>query len=1085
MLCLAKRPLIFVAIMFVGDLLSISAYGQLGTGTVNGTVFDSTGAVIPGTSLTLANVETNEKRTIKTNADGHYSVPEVPYGRYSLTAEAPGFGSVTRENIEVSVGAQLTVNLTLAVGGSSISVEVQSTVEAQVNSTSGEQSTLVDQKQMRDLPLNGRNFEQLILLSPGVQPAPAATQSSAYGRSPSYSISGSRPEGQLLLLDGANIQGFWNRGTGASIIGTSLGVEAIAEFQTVVGIYGAQFGGNGSVINAVTKSGTNKLHGSAYDFLRNSVFDARNYFDPLSGPPSFRRNQFGGSLGGPIRKDKTFFFINYEGLRQQLGATNIANVPDQNAHNGLLPCAIAAGYVCGTNGLANVGVSTKVAPILALFPLPNGNLFPGTGSGQFTGVANKPANENYVHGRLDEVFSAKDTFSIRYVSDNGDLIDPFPSFTTPGFPEVSLQRNRFLTLENKVVVSPKLLNTQRIHFTRSTDGAQQQSLNPAYAPFQFVPNQQYGNLNLQSLNPSGLPNLGFGPGFQTPFRQIQNKIVGQDDTYVVVKSHQIQFGIDVTHVQTTQSVNIFGAGQFTFPTLSSFLTATPSLGIVALPGSDDSRTGQELDISPYVQDDWKVNSKLSLNLGLRYEFVTNPTEKDGKFHAIINPATDTGFTSVPHAFGSNPSLKNIDPRFGFSYTPFGQKTALRGGFGLFHNPIGARSYLTFYNVSAPYSLRTILNPSFPSPFSGGLVGAPSLNSGIYYDGTTTPYQMESSLGIQQQLNHDTVLTLSYVGNEGRHLFAARDGNPVVAATCPCTDPANPAAASLPVGTTYFPVPTRGYIRANKNFGSLNYSPSSGTSHYNSLQITLAQQLSHSIRYQINYTWSKAMDYSSLLNSVEEQNGTSLIQNPYNVTADYGPSAYDMRHVGTANVIYVLPSLRENRLLSGWEATLLAQIHTGSPYNVIAGFDRANINNPNDLQRLNQVGDPNRAGTVPANPTCAAPTRVHTASQWYNPCAFTLQPAGTFGNERRDQIYAPGLQNYDVAFIKNTRIPEISEDFSVEFRAELFNIFNHTDLGFPNFTAITSATGGYSSAAGSIISTTETSRQVQFALKFLF
>ena len=1080
---LAQRPLIAVMVFLIG--LVISAHAQLGTGTVNGAVVDSTGAVVPGTALTLTNSETNARRSTKTNADGNFSMPEVPYGRYTLTAEATGFGPATRKNIEVSVGAQLTVNLTLAVGTSSVSIEVQSTAETQVNSTSGEQSTLVDQKQMRDLPLNGRNFEQLILLSPGVQPAPAATQSSAYGRSPSYSISGSRPEGQLLLLDGANIQGFWNRGTGASIIGTSLGVEAIAEFQTVVGIYGAQFGGNGSVVNAVTKSGTNQFHGSAYDFLRNSVFDARNYFDPLTGPPSFRRNQFGGSLGGPIRKDKTFFFINYEGLRQQLGETNIANVPDQNAHNGLLPCAIAAGYTCGPTGLANVGVSAKVAPILALLPLPNGTLFAGTGSGQYTSVANKPANENYVHGRLDQVFSARDTFSIRYVSDNGDLIDPFPSFTTPGFPEVSLQRNRFLTLENKYIVSPRLLNTQRVHFTRTSDGAGQQFRNPAYAPFQFVPNQQYGNLNLQSLNPSGLPNLGFGPGFQTPFRQIQNRVVGQDDTYVVVKSHQIQFGIDVTHVQPTQSVNIFGAGQFTFPTLATFLTASPSLAIVALPGSDDSRTAQELDVTPYIQDDWKVNKKLSLNLGIRYEFVSNPTEKDGKFHAIINPATDTDFTAVPHAFGSNPSLKNIDPRFGFSYTPFGQKTAVRGGFGIFHDPIGARSYLTYYNVSAPYSLRSIVNPSFPSPFSGGLVGAPSLNSGIFYNGTTTPYQMESSLGIQQQLNHDTVLTISYVGNEGRHLFAARDGNPVVAETCPCTDPANPAAAGLPPGTMYFPVPTHGYVRVNKHFSSLNYSPSSATSHYSSLQTSLVQQLSHSVRYQINYTWSKAMDYSSLLNSVEEQNGTSLIQNPYNVAADYGPAAYDMRHVGTANVIYVFPSPRDNRLLSGWEATLLAQFHTGSPYNVIAGFDRANINNPNTLERLNQVGDPDRPGTVSANPTCVAPTRVHTASHWYNPCAFTLQPAGTFGNEGRDRFYAPGVQNYDVSFIKNTKIPEISEDFNVEFRTEIFNLFNHTDLGFPNFTAITTATGGYSSAAGSTISTTQTSRQVQFALKFLF
>ncbi len=1088
---------------------SVSIYAQLGTGTLNGTVIDATGAAIPGATLTLTDTGTNAVRTTVADKRGHFSMPDVNIGRYRLAATSSGFGTATKEGIEMTVGAQLTVDIPLAAGSDSTTVDVSSDVQDEVNSTSGEQSTLINPTQIRQLPLNGRNFEQLILLAPGVQPSTGSPRNAVYGRSPSFSISGARPEGQEEILDGANIQGYWNRGGGASIIGTSLGIEGIAEFQTLTGLYGAQFGGNGSVINAVTKAGTNDVHGSAYDFVRNSAFDTRNYFDPLSGPPSFRRNQFGASLGFPIRKSRTFGFVNYEGVRQQLGEVLVSNVPNVNARAGYLPCTLNAvnAAVCKPSGttaapnpalnayLQNYGVATAVAPFLALFPQVNG-ADNGDGSGRLTSVQPNPANEDYFQARVDQYLSAKDNLAFRYVSDNGVLVEPFPGLLVPGFPEVSIQRNRFATVEEKHVFSPRLLNTARLHFTRTGIAARQQGENPTFAPLQFVPGVQYGALFIASLLPSGSAAQGFGPSIQGPTRFIQERYAIQDDAYLTVRSNQLQFGIDVTSTLTNGQINLFEAGQYTFPNLSSFLTSTPSAVVYAAPGSNGERNSRDISASPYLQDDWKVNGHLTVNLGLRYEFVTNPIEANNKFVVLMNPATDKAFVPASHPFGSNPSLKNFDPRFGFSYVPGNGRTAIRGGFGIYHNLIDARTYEAPQDLTGAYSLKVVAGGTVPFPNPQlGFAGAPTSPSNVYYNGTTTPYQMQSSLGIQQKFDNFTVLTLSYVGNEGRHLFFPVEGNPPVSQICPCVDPFNAAAAALPAGTRYFPVPgATGYVRGNRSFGSLTFDPSSGTSHYHAMQMSLVRSLNHGVQFQVNYTWSKAMDYSSLTNPAELLNGSTVLENPYDHRLDYGPSAFDTRHVGNANLVYQLPKHGDNVFVNGWEATLLVQLRTGTPYNIVNSFDRANFNNGQEIQRPNLVGNPNLPGPVAANPTCIAPTAIHNKQNWYNPCAVALQPIGTFGNERRDQFVAPGFKNADIALVKNTRI---RENVNLELRGELFNLFNHTNLGFPNLVAIQGAPAtpantailplliSNNPVAGTFNNTNGTSRQAQFALKLLF
>ncbi len=1097
----------FLFLFFV--LAARPLLAQLGTGTVNGTVTDPSGAAIPGAALTLTDTGTNATRKIVADRRGHFSIPDVNVGQYKLEASASGFGTATKQGIEVTVGAQLTVDLPLAVGSGNTVITVSTDVQNEVNSTSGQQSTLINPQQIHELPLNGRNFEQLILLAPGVQPSSGSPKTALYGRSASFSISGARPEGQAELLDGANIQGYWNRGSGASIIGTSLGIEGIAEFQTLTGIYGAQFGGNGSVINAATKSGTNTIHGSMYDFIRNSVFDTRNYFDPASGAPSFRRNQFGGSIGFPFRKDRTFGFLNYEGVRQQLGQVLVSNVPNVNARAGYLPCTIGAPATPAClavqpgapapppsgRGLQNYGVNAAIAPYLALFPLPNGT-DNGDGSGRLTSVGANPANEDYFQTRLDQYLSGKDNLAFRYVSDNGTLVDPFPGLIAPGFPETSIQRNRFATIEEKHTFSPRLLNTARLHFTRTAFAARQGYKNPAFAALQFLPNVQYGALFIASLLPSGSASQGFGPSIQGPTRFIQSRYAVQDDAYLTVHSHQLQFGIDVTSASTNGNVNLFQAGQYTFPNLSTFLTNAPSAVVFAAPGSNGERNSREIDVNPYIQDDWKVNNHLSVNLGVRYEFVTNPIEANGKFVALPNPATDTAFVSVQHPFGNNPSLKNFDPRVGFAYVPGNSKTSIRGGVGIYHNPLQARSYNAPQNLTGAYQLQVVAgsNVPFPNPLLGR-AGAPTASNNLFYNNTSTPYQMEYSLGIQQQMDAFTVLTVSYVGNEGRHLLFANETNPPVSQVCPCTDPFNPAAATLAPGTRYFPLPgATGYVRLNRSFGSLAFDPSSGTSHYHALQTSLVRSLSHGVQFQVNYTWSKALDLSSLANAAELINGSTSVENPYDRRLDYGPSAFDTRHVGNANLVYQFPKHGNSRLANGWEATLLAQLHSGTPYNIVDGFDRANFNNGTAIERPNLVGNPNLPGTVAANPTCVAPSSVHNKAHWYNPCAVMVQPVGTFGNERRNQFVAPGFKDFDLAVQKNTRI---REGMNLEIRGELFNLFNHTNLGFPNLVAIQGAPAtpaniaalpfivGYNPVAGTFNNTNGTSRQAQFALKLLF
>ena len=405
--------------------LSPMALAQVTSASLSGTITDSSGASVPDTTVAIKNTETGLSRTVSSDGQGRYTAPDLPIGAYEIQASKTGFQSAVRQGVVLTVGSAPVIDFQLNLGQVGETVNVSGSV-SEVETTTAAVSSLVDQQQMRELPLNGRNFEQLILLAPGAATYPAAGTSSLVGRSATYSISGARPEGYAILLDGEDQQNWWQRGSGAAVTGTSLGIEAIAEFQTLTNTYSAEFGGNGGVINAATKSGTNQIHGSAYDFLRNSAMDARNFFDGAS-PPPFRKNQFGGSVGGPIKKNKIFYFGNYEGIRQLLGTSTPVFVPSASSHAAAAP---------------------NVQPIIALYPLPTTDL--GNGTGTLTEVANQVAHEDYFLGRLDYNISDKDAIFGRYLSDVGTLVNPS---AIPLWPVTDLTHNQFATLNERHLFS--------------------------------------------------------------------------------------------------------------------------------------------------------------------------------------------------------------------------------------------------------------------------------------------------------------------------------------------------------------------------------------------------------------------------------------------------------------------------------------------------------------------------------------------------------------------------------------------------------------------------------------------------------
>ncbi len=1087
-------------------LLVSSAWAQQ-QAAIMGTVSDRTGAAVAGATVMVRSVETGAARTVLTDMNGYYSAPSLAVGGYEIRIEKSGFRPLLRTGINVAVGQQAVVNAVLEVGEVKEALTVSAEVPL-VNTTSASTSGVIAERQVKDLPLNGRSFDQLIYLQPGVAVATAAGSSPNQGRGTKFSVAGARLTSNLFMLDGTDIndsQNFTPGGAGGQLPG----VEAIREFQVITHNAPAEFGRSmGGIVNAASKSGTNSLHGDVYEFVRNSMFDAKNFFDDPNSPiPLFLRNQFGAAAGGPIKKDKLFFFANYEGLRERLGVSKFGFVPDNNARVGIIDGNQTA-------------VNPAVLPYLNLYPKPTGpSLGHGVATVQFS--QKQPATINYFTGKVDWNVSAKDSMFARYTGDFSSKLRQDAADHRLGlFAEDERHPNQYVSLQATHVFSPTKVNVARFGFNRSVMLVDLFNQGNVPASLSFIPGQPFGRLNV-----AGWTTLGATINDPRDFHM--NSFQPGDDLGITYGKHTIKLGGIVERFQwNTASFNRIG-GDYSFDSITNFLLGAPKSVVVPFPGSFPNRGIRAILVGSYVQDDYRAFQNLTLNMGLRYEVTTVPTEVKGQMWFLTDPANTSIQTTQP--FAGN--RLNFAPRFGFAWDPRGNgTTSVRGGFGIYYDQIVLNQFLNLFdrNPSPDFQhgwLTATLNCSkppcsqsvvpFPNPLSAAqLVAQFSLQDAVY-KAFQTPYSYQYSLTVEHQLANHLMASVAYVGSRGKHLVERYDANTPIPIVLPggtqCNigvpvDPVNNPI--LPAGTLCTPTTTTvvngvtkvtNAPRRNPTWLDLQTRSMTGVSYYDSLQVTVHRSFSTGLQFQGVYTWAHSIDTSSGLFSEEADNAATGIENRDNIFGEKGRSNFDVRHSAVINFLYTLPFGRgltgfAGQALHGWQVGSITTIATGVPFTVenIGNRSQDLATGANFSDRPNLVpgfsNDPTHgvsAGCTIGKFTVPAGTPVGTPEHWFDPCAFQPQPLGTFGNLGRNTLTGPGLMDWDFSLGKHFTV---SKERELQFRAEAFNVLNHPNFEAPDSTTrrIFSASGNLSVPAfGAVPRTSTTSRQIQLSLKFVF
>ena len=1160
----------FVASLFVflvGLFLCVSlAHAQAVTGNISGTVTDASGAVIVGAQVVVTNTGTGVALTTTSNDQGRYNVPDLTVGTYQVQATKSGFQTVVHKGINLTVGSQFVADLSLPVGQAQETVTVESAV-SQVETQSTAISTLVNQSQMVDLPLNGRNFEQLINVAPGVTPG-GGSDGSCTETGPGFSIAGARTEGEEFLLDDTNMADFWDSpgglGSARHFAGNRSDTGVLVAHEYLQRAVRRQWRGNERGFK-IRDEQPSRLRIRVPPQLRPRF---PQLFRSVAGElvpykPAFRRNQFGGSLGGPIKKNKLFFFANYEGFRQALGQTAAGlGLPEPYVALGELPCSaqFPANASCpaapsgppgsATNPILSIpeaigsgatgqtaAAASAITGTLGLYnkfaPTPPAGA-PDLGGYYFTTInSTQVASENYGLGRIDYTLSSTDNIFGRYVIDQAYQLSPLTGFfgaALPYWPEVDNSRNQFFTVEERHIFSSNVVNNARFVFTRTYESSFSNSTLPAASdPLNFNPSRHEDAFVSPDLFTVG----GVGSNQFVSDAIAQNKFGVGDDVAWNHGAHTLTFGADIMRVQSNVYSPFEYGGDYIFLSLQDFLEGVPFLGYAVdnSPYTDNSpRYFREIDINPYINDSWKVNSRLTLNIGVRYEYGTNPSGWP-LYTVPDTPFGNGAFAHVSHVFQTSPNRKNIDPRLGLAWAPFGdQKTSIRAGYGIFHDPVAPRTYASAYYFDPPYNYHQFGvggGMTFPNAFltappalppqdvptacaadnlSNNAIGCTSLGDGVPYDTYVAPYQEQWNLNVQRELGHGTVLTVGYVGSRGVHLFSQRNLNPSMTSTSavagcgigplggvfngcstPTGVPCVPTLANLSscvfgafdsfVGGVEPILP-----RVNDNYAELNENVTGGRSSYNSLQVSLVRQAAKGITMQFSYTYSHCLDDTSGSYGLEE--GATGQLDPYDPLYDYGNCTFDLRHNLVANVIYQLP-FHGNRLIEGWQVSGIFTAQSGSPFSISDGFDQAGLDNNVASTRPNVV------------PGCNPYVRKLTTNpftnivepEWLNPVdtCYTLEPAGTLGDAGRNTLVGPRNINLDFALLKNTKI---TERLQAQFRAEFFNIANRTDFIAPNASLYSAAggadTGSPTPGYGFIDATVPNSqREVQFAIKLLF
>ena len=1060
-----------LSIAFISTLILLStsaAFAQTHRGSLRGTVYDPNKAVVPGATVSLTNQETGEARSTNSGEQGAYALSSLRPGRYRLSISAPGFATFPDE-FTLLVNQELRIDVDLQPQGITDPYMVI-TAPADLKKDSASLGTVIENRQVEGLPLDGRNFFELALLVPGAVPPAQGSAGSVRGDF-AFSVNGAREDSNNFLLDGV-----YNVDPKLNTFGVRPPVDAIREFENLTSTYDASFGRSaGAQVNVVLKSGSNDVHGSVYEFHRNGKLDAKNFFAPANEPaPKYIRNQFGFSFGGPIRKDKTFFFTDYEGTRAREGITRIANVPtlaeragDFSASLFGVPRDPFTGLPFPTGRIPDLRINDIGRKIAALYPAPNR----ATPFANFVSSPIQKDRDDHFDVRVDHLRSQRSSLAFRYSFGDRDLFEPFAGSgfsVVPGYGNDVTRRSQNAMISETHVFSPAFVNDLRFAFNRVASAVRQEnqgtSVNRAVGLPELSANPR--DFGLSFITITGFSPLGHEGN--NPQNSVTNTFQILDTATYSRGRHLLKFGGDIRFVQQNafRDVQSRGLIQFSpFGQITGNALGDLLLGFPLLTGGARVDNAQHLRSTSYnffFNDSVRVTNRLTLIGGLRYEYNSPPVDAFDRAN-IYNPSTRTlarvGTGGVPRS-GFTPDRNNFAPRVGVAWTIGDQgNTVIRAGYGVYYDqsPLapGEALYFNapFFDFNLFFSLPGLpltLNNPFPAFFPFPL---PDSALAIQRDLRTGSMQ-HWSVNVQQQLGRSRVLEVAYVGSKGKNLLSARDIN-------------QPAPSVLPPGLPFVP-------RPNPFFDDITELESRASSRYDSLQVRLQQRLNSGLAVLGAYTWSKSTDDAS--NFFSSAGDPNFPQDSNNPQAERGRSNFDVRHRLSVSYTYDFPFGKGqahladrgwvSTLLSGWQTFGIVTVQTGRPFTVAllgeidnSGTGRSALGfGAND--RPNLAGNPDLSGRTP--------------ERWFNTAAFVFPAPGTFGNAGRNILEGPAYQNVNVSLVKNTAL---TERLNLQLRAEAFNLFNHPNfnlpdnfLGSPTFGRITSA---------------RDPRHLQFGVKLLF
>jgi carboxypeptidase family protein len=1070
----------------------ISALAQE-SAAISGRVEDASGGIVVGATVTVKSLETGLTRAVTTDDTGSFRLVALPLGPQEIKAQKAGFKAVVRTGVNLELGQEAVVNLTLEVGEyvQQITVSEGSPV---VNTTIAPISGVVGERELKDLPLNGRSFDTLITLNPAtINYSAMKSPQTSTSNGNTFSVAGRRTSENLFLLDGIEYTGSSQLAvTPGGVSGQLLGIEGVREFNVLTDTYSAEYGKRaGAQVSVVTLSGTNALHGSIFEFLRNSALDARNVLSQTSSVPPFRQNQFGGALGGPLKKDHLFLFGNYEGFRQALALDSISVVPDAQARQGLLPNA--------------AGVYTRVAKLnvgmlqyMPFWPSPNGAELLANGVPSGTALSfNNPRQsirEDFGTLRSDYAVREQDSLSLTYTIDDGNSLVPLAN---PLFGSNTRLRMQVLSLQETHIVSPESVNTFRAGFSRAAFNLDSALLASFPQNLSFVTGTGPGGIVIGGgATTTGIAAItSAGPNNAAGAWNRRNLFTFTDGFQIKKGIHQFSLGIWFQRLQDNEDTASRQLGQATFTSLQTFLQGTVS-SFQVVPSANELGWRSLLG-AWYVEDAIRVRSNLMLQLGIRHEFTTGWNEESAR---AANYVTDSSgvLVTTPQvgssAFTQNNAKRLFSPRIALAWDPFGNgKIAIHAGFGTYYSLIDNLSFLlnslppwngaaSFQNVPL-FSVLPII-PGVPPPPSCGPGVAPPCTTfapqGVQAD-AKTPTVEEWNLSVEERLTRDTVLRVAYVGSHGYHGLLSVDPNTIPAQICSnpggCQSGGTPGTAkgNVASGAQYIPLASR----PNSFLAAGFFWYAEGNSSYNALETEVSHRLSRGLQVRANYTWSKNLDMNSALTGAQANNQAQMVLDRNDVRRDWAPSALNVASQSSISGTYELPfghgkrwlntSARlMNKLTSGWQLDGIATLLSGFPLTPLVGSNRSGDGD---------IRNPDRPSL---NPSFTSAILLHNPNQWFDPNAFILPTAGTYGNVGRGTLTGPGLADLDLSMLKNTAI---SERYSIQFRAEFFNTLNRANFGVPNPTVF--ANGTINASAGVITATATPSRQIQFGVKLIF